>query len=74
MLNAAAELVIDEGVRSLTLARVGERAGYSRGLATHYFGSKQALLQRLAHATQSAGLGALGPGGAGVTRCASRRW
>jgi len=53
LLNAAAELIIEDGVHSLTLARVGERAGYSRGLATHYFGSKQALLQRLAHATQS---------------------
>jgi len=53
LLNAAAELIIEDGVHSLTLARVGERAGYSRGLVTHYFGSKQALLQRLAHATQS---------------------
>jgi AcrR family transcriptional regulator len=40
-------------VHSLSLARVGERAGYSRGLLTHYFGSKQALLERLAHATQA---------------------
>ena len=65
LLNAAAELVIEEGVHSLTLARVGERAGYSRGLVTHYFGSKQALLQRLAHATQSGfvpGLDGLPPG------------
>ena len=65
LLNAAAELVIEEGVHSLTLARVGERAGYSRGLATHYFGSKQALLQRLAHATQSGfvpGLDGVPPG------------
>src|SRR5947209_1778026 len=53
LLNAAAELIVEDGVHSLTLARVGERAGYSRGLVTHYFGSKQALLQRLAHATQS---------------------
>jgi len=53
LLNAAAELVVEEGVHSLTLARVGDRAGYSRGLITHYFGSKQALLQRLARATQS---------------------
>jgi AcrR family transcriptional regulator len=47
------------------LARVGERAGYSRGLVTHYFGSKQALLMRLAHATQSGfvpGLDGLPPG------------
>jgi AcrR family transcriptional regulator len=65
LLNAAAELVIEEGVHSLTLARTGERAGYSRGLVTHYFGSKQALLQRLAHATQSGfvpGLDGLPPG------------
>jgi AcrR family transcriptional regulator len=65
LLNAAAELVIEEGVHSLTLARVGERAGYSRGLVTHYFGSKQALLQRLARATQSGfvpGLDGVPPG------------
>jgi AcrR family transcriptional regulator len=65
LLNAAAELVVEDGVNSLTLARVGERAGYSRGLITHYFGSKQALLERLAHATQSGfvpGLGGLPPG------------
>lgn len=53
LLNAAAELVVEEGVHSLTLARVGQRASYSRGLITHYFGSKQALLERLARATQS---------------------
>jgi AcrR family transcriptional regulator len=65
LLNAAAELVVEDGVHSLTLARVGERAGYSRGLITHYFGSKQALLERLAQATQSGfvpGLGGLPPG------------
>lgn len=28
----------------LTLARVSERAGYSRGIVTHYFGSKQELI------------------------------
>jgi AcrR family transcriptional regulator len=65
LLNAAAELVVEEGVHSVTLARVGERAGYSRGLITHYFGSKQALLERLAHATQSGfvpGLDGMPPG------------
>jgi AcrR family transcriptional regulator len=53
LLNAAAELVAEQGLRSLTLARVGARAGYSRGLVTHYFGSKQALVERLARAAQS---------------------
>ena len=65
LLDAAAELVIEEGVHSLTLARVGARAGYSRGLVTHYFGSKQALLQRLARAAQSGfvpGLDGVPPG------------
>src|ERR1039457_5987046 len=61
LLNAAAELAVEHGVRSLTLARVGERAGSSRGIVTHHFGSKQALLERLALATQTGG----GPGRAG---------
>src|SRR5580704_12089590 len=64
-LTAAAELVVEQGVHSLTLARVGERAGYSRGLITHYFGSKQALLERLAYATQRGfvpGLDGMSPG------------
>jgi AcrR family transcriptional regulator len=65
LLGAAAELVVEHGVRSLTLARVGERAGYSRGLVTHHFGSKQALLERLARASQVGfvpGLDGLPPG------------
>ena len=65
LLDAAAELVVEQGVHSLTLARVGERARYSRGLVTHYFGSKQALLQRLARAAQSGfapGLDGMPPG------------
>ncbi|RNG31589.1 TetR/AcrR family transcriptional regulator [Streptomyces botrytidirepellens] len=65
LLNAAAELVVEQGVRALTLARVSERAGYSRGLVTHHFGSKQALIERLAHATQAGfvpGLDRLPPG------------
>ncbi len=53
LLGAAAELVVEQGVRSLTLARVGQRAGYSRGIVTHHFGGKQALVERLARATQT---------------------
>src|SRR3954454_23920151 len=53
LLTAAAELVVEAGVPALTLARVGERAGYSRGIVTHHFGSKQALLEALAHSAQS---------------------
>jgi AcrR family transcriptional regulator len=47
LILAAAELVGEIGPARVTLAGVGERAGYSRGLATHHFGSKGALMQRL---------------------------
>jgi AcrR family transcriptional regulator len=47
LITAAAELVGEVGPSRVTLANVGERAGYSRGLATHHFGSKGALMQRL---------------------------
>lgn len=47
LVTAAAEMVNEVGPSKVTLANVGERAGYSRGLATHHFGSKSALMQRL---------------------------
>lgn len=50
LVAAAAELVGEVGPSKVTLASVGERAGYSRGLATHHFGSKGALIQRLVEA------------------------
>src|SRR6478735_10115427 len=50
LVSAAAELVAEIGPSRVTLANVGERAGYSRGLATHHFGSKGALMQRLVQA------------------------
>lgn len=50
LIAAAAELVGEVGPSKVTLANVGERAGYSRGLATHHFGSKGALMQRLVEA------------------------
>ncbi|PRY38758.1 TetR family transcriptional regulator [Umezawaea tangerina] len=62
---AAAELVVESGPRSTTLAGVGLRAGYSRGIASHHFGSKQALLEALTRGVQSGfvpGLGGLPPG------------
>ncbi|MET9256636.1 TetR/AcrR family transcriptional regulator [Streptomyces sp. NPDC003717] len=65
LLAAAAELVVETGVRSATLAAVGERAGYSRGIVTHHFGSKRALFQALAESSQSGfvpGAGAMPPG------------
>src|SRR5215471_16965613 len=47
LVRAAAELVGEIGPAKVTLANVGERAGYSRGLATHHFGEEGAQVQRL---------------------------
>jgi AcrR family transcriptional regulator len=65
LLAAARQLIVESGVRSLTLARVGERARYSRGIVTHHFGSKQALLDAVARTSQSGfvpGIANLPPG------------
>src|SRR5271170_856467 len=47
LLSAAAALVAEQGVAAATLEKVGARAGYSRGLATQKFGSKQGLIETL---------------------------
>jgi AcrR family transcriptional regulator len=47
LLEAAGELIVEGGYEAMTLAAVGERAGYSRGLVTARFGSKDLLLQAL---------------------------
>jgi len=48
LLSAAAELIAERGIDRSTLASIGERAGTSRGLPTHYFGTKDALVEQLA--------------------------
>lgn len=52
LLAAATELLIEGGVSALTLAAVGERAGYSRGMVSHHFGSKRGLLDQLTESMQ----------------------
>ncbi|HTQ17350.1 TetR/AcrR family transcriptional regulator [Mycobacterium sp.] len=47
LLQAAAELIAECGLAAVTLAQVGERAGYSRGIANHHFGTKAALIEEL---------------------------
>ncbi len=47
LLDAAAELIGEGGYGAMTLAAVGTRAGYSRGLVTARFGSKRDLLDAL---------------------------
>jgi len=44
MLEAALKLIGERGYRGTSLAAIGEAAGYSRGLVTERFGSKDGLL------------------------------
>ena len=54
VLDAAVALTAERGVRAVTLATVGEKAGYSRGIVTHHFGSRRALLDALVGRLQDA--------------------
>jgi len=45
MVGAAIELLNTAGIQGTTLVAIGETAGYSRGLATHHFGSKAGLFR-----------------------------
>ena len=47
MLDAAMDLLLEHGLERTTLAAIGERAGYSRGLASYRFGSKAGLFDEL---------------------------
>jgi AcrR family transcriptional regulator len=44
LLDAAIELIAERGYDRTTLALIGEKAGYSRGLVTQRFGNKENLL------------------------------
>lgn len=52
LLAAAAELVAERGVGRASMASIGERAGTSRGLPNHRFGSKEVLVAQLAARSQ----------------------
>lgn len=52
VLDAATSLVATHGSRAVSLAAVGEAAGYSRGIVNHHFGSKANLLEELIKHTQ----------------------
>lgn len=47
MIEAAMELILENGTEKTTLAAIGEKAGYSRGLATYRFGSKAGLFDEI---------------------------
>jgi len=44
LLDAAIDLVAERGYDGFSLAELGEKANFSRGLPSHYFGSKANLL------------------------------
>lgn len=48
LIEAAIHLLARKGFDRMTLADVGVEAGFSRGLPIHYFGSKLALIRRVA--------------------------
>jgi len=45
LLAAAAEIIAEEGYLAATLVRVGQRAGFSRALASRKYGSKDGLIE-----------------------------
>jgi AcrR family transcriptional regulator len=66
VIETAVALIAEHGTRAATLARVGEAAGYSRGIVTHHFGTRDHLLRKVVqhaagqvHASAYAGDGLL---------------
>jgi len=51
IIEAAALILAEKGYDGFSLAGVGDKAGYSRGLPAHYFGNRSALLRRVAEYT-----------------------
>lgn len=64
MISAAISLLNSAGLQGTTLSAIGETAGYSRGLASHHFGTKaklfRAVLRRISAAWSMILLDALG--------------
>ncbi|MCF7550614.1 TetR/AcrR family transcriptional regulator [Pseudonocardia sp. WMMC193] len=56
VLEAATALIAATGSRSVTLAQVGEAAGYSRGIVYHQFGSRERLIEAVLDRAQNLGL------------------
>lgn len=53
VLDATMAIIAARGVRAVTMAAVGEAAGYSRGIVNHQFGTRQALMAAVAETVQS---------------------
>lgn len=52
LLDAAAALIAERGIDRASLTTIGDRAGTSRGLPSHHFGSKDHMIARLAQRAQ----------------------
>ncbi len=52
VLDAAVELIAQRGSRAVTLAEVGQAAGYSRGIVHAHFGSREQLLAAVVREAQ----------------------
>jgi AcrR family transcriptional regulator len=48
LLQAAAELIVERGIEGASLRSISERAGISRAMPGYHFGSKDALIARIA--------------------------
>lgn len=47
MFESAKQIIVEKGTHNTTLKEIGERAGYSRGLASNRFGSKEQLFGQM---------------------------
>lgn len=61
LLYATAELVAEQGAAATSIAQICQRAGYSRGIVNHHFGTRAALFRRLVEETQAAFIDSLTP-------------
>ncbi|MEN3272577.1 MAG: hypothetical protein V7636_1338 [Actinomycetota bacterium] len=59
LLRAAIELIAEQGAEQTSLAQIGERAGFSRGIVNHHFGTKAELIKRLVSQAQRGFAGSL---------------
>jgi AcrR family transcriptional regulator len=53
LLEAATQLIADQGYSATTIAQIAQKAGYSHGLVSQRFGSKSDLIRMLAEEFQS---------------------
>lgn len=52
LLDAAVRLIASSGSSSVSLADIGKAAGYSRGIVTHQFGTREEMLRQVARYAQ----------------------